>query len=235
MKKTKKKILIVGGSSSVGRELIKNLNGGSHEIFSTYNKNKIRIVGKKKITQFKLDITSELQVEKLIKKINKMRIFFDKIIFLQGQFIGKQLKDFSTNNIKENLDINFIGQAILLKKIERRLNKDCLIIFVSSISAAKGSYDPIYAASKGAIISFVKSLATWCAPEIRCIALLPGVIKDTKMFEKHSKKRKKFQVKQTPNAELLNKRDFSKIIIDLLEPHWRHANGSIININGGVY
>ena len=235
MKQAKKKILIVGGSSNVGRELIKRLNKDNYEIFITFNKNKLRSQDKKKIIQFKLDITSNIQIEKLVKKVNKMKIFFDKIIFLQGQLAGKSLSDFDTNNIRKNLDINFTGQVILLKKIKKQINKNCLIIFISSIAAVRGSYDPIYAASKGAIVSFVKSLSTWWTPEIKSICLLPGVIKDTEIFKKFSKKRKKFQIKQTPNAELLNKSDLSKIIIDLLETHWRHANGSIININGGAY
>ena len=235
MKQSKKKILIIGGSSGIGRELIKFLDEDNFEIFTTYNKNKIMSIDKKKITQFKLDITSNVQIEKFKKQLNKMKNFFDRIIFLQGQLKGKSLNDFKTNSIRENFDINFIGQAILLKKIRKNINKNCLIIFISSISALRGSYDPIYAASKGAIVSFVKSLATWCAPEIRCIGLLPGVVKETKIYKRFSKKRIKFQIKQTPNAELLNKADLSKIIVDLLKPHWRHANGSIININGGAF
>ena len=235
MKKTTKKILIVGGSSNIGRELIKKLSKKNYEIFITFNKNKLRSKDKKEIIQFKLDITSNTQIKNLVKKIKKLKIFFDKIIFLQGQLAGKSLDDFNTNDIRKNLDINFTGQVILLKKIKKQINKNCLIIFISSISAVRGSYDPIYAASKGAIVSFVKSLSTWWAPEIKSICLLPGVIKDTEIFRKFSNERKKFQIKQTPNAELLNKNDLSKIIIDLLESHWRHANGSIININGGAY
>ena len=235
MKKTTKKILIVGGSSNIGRELIKKLSKKNYEIFITFNKNKLRSKDKKEIIQFKLDITSNTQIKNLVKKIKKLKIFFDKIIFLQCQLAGKSLDDFNTNDIRKNLDINFTGQVILLKKIKKQINKNCLIIFISSISAVRGSYDPIYAASKGAIVSFVKSLSTWWAPEIKSICLLPGVIKDTEIFRKFSNERKKFQIKQTPNAELLNKNDLSKIIIDLLESHWRHANGSIININGGAY
>ena len=37
------------------------------------------------------------------------------------------------------------------------------------------------------------------------------------------------------NKQLLNSKDLASIILNLMEPHWRHANGSIININDGVY
>ena len=63
MKQAKKKILIIGGSSNVGRELIKRLNKDNYEIFITFNKNKLRSQDKKKIIQFKLDITSNIQIE----------------------------------------------------------------------------------------------------------------------------------------------------------------------------
>ena len=85
MKKTTKKILIVGGSSNIGRELIKKLSKKNYEIFITFNKNKLRSKDKKEIIQFKLDITSNTQIKNLVKKIKKLKIFFDKIIFLQGQ------------------------------------------------------------------------------------------------------------------------------------------------------
>ena len=48
MKQAKKKILIIGGSSNVGRELIKRLNKDNYEIFITFNKNKLRTQDKKK-------------------------------------------------------------------------------------------------------------------------------------------------------------------------------------------
>ena len=34
--------------------------------------------------------------------------------------------------------------------------------------------------------------------------------------------------------ETVKNSDFAKIIIDILEPNWKHINGSIINISGGV-
>ena len=54
--KSKKKILLVGGSSKVGISLIENIDKKKFQIYSTYNKKKLN---NKKILQYKLDLSSE--------------------------------------------------------------------------------------------------------------------------------------------------------------------------------
>ena len=55
------------------------------------------------------------------------------------------------------------------------------------------------------------------------------------MYKTFSKKMLSKKKNQIPNKEFLNLSDLSDIIIDLMKPHWKHANGSIIDINGGLY
>ena len=135
--------------------------------------------------------------------------------------------------IEKNLNINFVSTLYIIKNIT--LSKNSLTIFVSSVAGQRGSFDPIYAIGKSALINLTKSLSSWLAPRNRFICICPGLIKNTKMFREFSIKRKKYHKQINPNKELLNCNDLSKILTNLMDPHWRHANGSIININGGVY
>ena len=226
----KKKILIIGGSSKVGRTLINNLDKKIYSIHSTYFKNKLLSKDYSKIKQFKLDLNKENNIS-----IKKSDMNYDVIILLSGVLLGKSLSEYKTNEIKTNIDTNFTSQAILLKEILKFQKKKCLIVFFSSIAGRKGSYDPIYAAAKGALISFSKSLSLWISPKVNCITLCPGIIKDTKMYKSFTLKRLSNLKKQTPNKEFLNPKDLSKIICDIIQPHWRHANGTIIDINGGIF
>jgi len=41
--------------------------------------------------------------------------------------------------------------------------------------------------------------------------------------------------KMTPNKQLLNLNDFSKIINNIFQHHWHHSNGAIIDVNGGIF
>ena len=228
----KKKILLVGGSSKVGRALIKNLDKKIYFIHSTYNNNKLLEKKYSKIKQFKLDLNKEKENDISIRNSD---MNYDVIILLSGVLLGKSLSEYKTNEIKTNFDTNFTSQAMLLKEILKFQKKKCLVVFFSSIAGRKGSYDPIYAAAKGALISFSKSLSLWISPKVNCITLCPGIIKDTKMYKSFTLKRLSNLKKQTPNKEFLNPKDLSKIVCDIIQPHWRHANGSIIDINGGIF
>jgi 3-oxoacyl-[acyl-carrier protein] reductase len=131
--------------------------------------------------------------------------------------------------------INFTGQAKVLAGLLAFCKSGSHVLMLSSISAQKGSYDPIYAASKGAILSFVKSLATSLAPRIRVNALAPGLIQDSTMFKTMDRERQQFHRMQTPNKQLLRIKDLAELIFDLSQPHWSHLNGACIDLNGGRY
>ena len=55
------------------------------------------------------------------------------------------------------------------------------------------------------------------------------------MYKTFDNERLKKLKKQNPNKEFVNSNDLAKIIIDVIKPHWKHANGSIIDVNGGVF
>tara|TARA_B100001121_G_C18593200_1_gene575692 strand:- start:406 stop:1086 length:681 start_codon:yes stop_codon:yes gene_type:complete len=225
----KKKVLLIGGSSKLGTSIIKKLNKKNYNIISTYYKNKIPTKNFK-IHQVKIDLKNLIMNTYPLSEKN-----FDFIFFLSGNLDGKSLLENSDENINKTVQINFSSQILLLKKILKFQKKTCLLVFISSISGRKGSYDPVYAATKGGLIAFAKSLSLWMAPKIKCITICPGVIKNTNMFKTFKKDRIKKLIKNTPNKELLNSEDLSEIIIDLMKPHWRHANGSVIDINGGLF
>lgn len=133
------------------------------------------------------------------------------------------------------MSINFSGQAkVLLRLLPLFTSRSC-VLMCSSISAHRGSYDPIYAASKGALLSLVKSLATSLPPGARINAIAPGLIQDSTMFEAMSPERQEHHRNQVPSKQLLRKQDLAEIIFDLCQDHWAHLNGACIDLNGGQH
>lgn len=223
-----KKILLIGGSSKVGTSLINNIDKNYFQIHSTYNKKKLN---NKSIFQYKIDLSSKNKLSNFTNKTND----FDVIVLLSGSLKGKKILDFKDEEIEKNFKINFLSQIVLLKQLLKKQKKNCILIAISSISGRKGSYDAVYASAKGAMISLIKSISTWEAPKIRCIGICPGLILNTKMYKTFKKERLKLMLSQNPNKEFLNSEDLARIILDITKPHWRHANGAIIDINGGVF
>lgn len=220
----KKKLLIIGGNSKIGTKL-RLLIKKDYEIFFTSRKASSKSIFSELDDIKKIDIS--------INNINLKKIKFDAVIFLQGELVGKSLRNFRDEELIKNFNINFLSVLFLLKKLN--FAKKSCVIFVSSISGRKGSFDPIYASAKAALINLTKSLATWQAPKQHFLCLCPGHISNTKMSNMLSKKRKQFHLKQNPNKKFLSPKEFANIIQDLLKPHWKQANGAIIDINGGVY
>ena len=226
--KTPKKILLIGGSSKVGKSIINHIDKNNYKIYSTYNTKKIN---NKNILQYKVDLSSKKNLSNFANLVND----FDIIVLLSGVLKGKKLIQFKDEEIVNNFNINFLSQIFLLKKLFKKQKKNCVLVAVSSISGRRGSFDPLYAAAKGAMISFIKSISKWEAPKIRCIGICPGVILNTKMYKTFKKERLKLILSQNPNKEFINSDDLAKIVLDVSKSHWRHANGAIIDVNGGVF
>tara|TARA_B110000503_G_C7170745_1_gene424150 strand:- start:6833 stop:7510 length:678 start_codon:yes stop_codon:yes gene_type:complete len=222
----KKNLLIVGSSSTLGKKLSKNLSDRNLNIYQTSNQKNIK-------NSIKCNFEDADSIQESVRKINALKVSFDYIFFLQGELLGKSLYKYKNDEIMKNLNINLLSCVQIIKNV--KLSKNSLAIFISSVSGQRGSYDPIYAAGKSALINLTKSLSSWHAPRNRFICICPGPVKDTPMFNEFSSKRKRYHRISNPNKELLNSKDLASIILNLMEPHWRHANGSIININGGVY
>jgi len=232
-----RKILIIGASASIGNEIIKNFLLSGDTVYGTYNNRKLRINGfnysQPKFDQTKLDINCNDSQSIFIKKIQRYGKF-DVVIFLPALLLGKSLREYKSIEINEVIETNFISQASLLQKLMPNLKVKASIIFLSSISGQRGSYDPIYSASKAAQIGFIKSLALWEGSKLRINGVAPSLIDNSSMFKSMSKKRREYHLSQSPTGKLTTKREIAKIIFDICSDDWKNVNGQIIPVNGGI-
>lgn len=224
----KKKLLIIGGNSAVSKAFIKNFKN-SYDIYSTYSDK-----GKKSKKNFKLDLTKDQSINEFCKFINNTK--FSNILVCSGIIYGNKINQYTFDQINKIFNVNIIGLVKLFSKlIFKNTLKKTTIIFISSISGRKGSYDEIYASSKSALIMLAKSISKNYGGFLRVNVIAPSVIKNTKMYKMMSKKNSSKIKKMTPNNQLLNLNNFSKIINDIFQDHWSHSNGAIIDVNGGIF
>ena len=229
----KENIIIIGASSSVGNEIISRFKSPTTRIIATYN-SKQNYKHNVNLSSLKLDLNNNESIENFINELKSVVSHIDTAIFLAGILPGKNLKEYILKDMEEVMTINFTGQAKVIKGLLQLFDCDSQILMISSISAQRGSYDPIYAASKGAILSFVKSIANGLGGT-RVNAIAPGLIEDSAMFNEMSIERREFHRQQKSNKQLLDISDFSRIIFDLSRNHWKHLNGACIDLNAGQY
>ena len=223
----KKKLLIIGGNSNISKSFQKHFKT-KYNIYLTTTK---KIPNKK---CFQLDLNNDVSIIDFVDSIKKKK--FDNILICPGIIYGKKITDYTFEKIDKLFNINSIGIIKLLSKILIGNVKDKTnIIFISSISERKGSFDEIYASSKSSLSKIAKSLSVNFGNSLRINVIAPSVIRNTKMYKMMNKKNiSKIQM-NTPNKKLLNLDDLAKIINDVFQDHWRHSNGAIIDINGGIY
>lgn len=227
-------VLIVGASSSIGSEISKLFRSSSMRVITTFASTSLNKADKQEDELF-LDLRDNGSIEAFAQKLKELTPRIDIAIFLAGILPGKSLGEYEFAEIDEVMAVNFNGQAKLLMRLLPLLTTRTRIIMFSSISAQRGSFDPIYAASKGALLSLVKSLATALPPGARINAIAPGLIQDSAMFQGMTPERQMHHRNQVPSKQLLRQQDLAKIVFDLCQDHWAHLNGACIDINGGQH
>ena len=133
--------------------------------------------------------------------------------------------------MNENVDSMFYSTRAAARLLERGGR----IVLVASTAGQRGeAYHADYAASKGAMISFVKSLAVELASrEITVNAVAPGWV-DTEMVAQAVADEGREKIASgIPIGRIATARDIAGPIVFLCSELARHITGEILNVNGG--
>lgn len=228
-------ILIIGATSSVGQFVVKEFaSSNNNSVTATYNAS-TKQKNTTNVQYMKLDLGSNSGIDLFVSNLDNSKKKIDVCVFLSGILPGSNIEDYTMEEVDRVMSINFIGFSKLIKQLYPLFSNNSQLIAVSSISSDRGSYDPIYAASKGALVSFIKSLSQVRPLKVRANAISPGLITDTTMYQDMDIKRRQNHCNSAPTEQLTKKEDIAKIIVDLCGPHWCNMNGEVIKINGGYY
>lgn len=134
--------------------------------------------------------------------------------------------------MRANLDSMFTTSRAAI----RAISDHGRIVLVSSTAGQRGEAGHSdYAASRGAMISFVKSVAVELAPrDITFNSVAPGWV-DTEMAAASLVGDGRVQVEKTiPLGRVATARDIAGPIVFLCSDYARHITGEVLNVNGGA-
>lgn len=188
-----KKILITGASSGIGKEIAIFLakQRAIPIILARTKNNLIETLSQfediKEAKYFVCDLTDFEQIKSVVNEI----VILDGVVFNAGLIDYIPIKILTPERVRSIFSLNFDSQVILTQQLlkMRKINKGSSLVYISSISSHLGvPGTAIYAASKAAITSFAKVLASELSfKKIRVNIVSPGIVK-TSLFDAVSDK-----------------------------------------------
>ena len=233
-------VLITGGASGLGKELVKAFKENGYNVLFTYH-NTMPDKSLDGCTGFRCDLSNEENIKELIKKVYET---VDNINILVNNAAVEINKDFNSKTKKDfmkTLDINLVAPFLLSKEIASRMymNEFGKIINVSSNNSID-KYDPVtidYDCSKAGLNILTKCLAKEYAPYVRVNAILPGWILTDKIKKIDESLDNKFVEEESKNI-LLNRfatcEDICNLVLFLASDKSDYINSELIRIDGGT-
>ncbi len=176
-----KVILVTGASSGIGRQIaITAVQMGATVIITGRNTERLEETrgmidaGAKCIIA---DITKEEDIRSLVNELPKI----DGAVFCAGVVEYIPAKFITAEKLDNVFSVNFNSQVLLTQQLikNKKLEQASSLVYISSISSLMGvPATAMYAASKAALNSFVRVIASELAPQkIRANAICPGLVK----------------------------------------------------------
>jgi short-subunit dehydrogenase len=151
-------ILITGISSGFGRQTAKLLAENGHKVYGTVRKESVREEG---VNYLQMDLTDIESIKKAVSTVIESEGRIDVLINNAGMHTGGPVETSPAENIKLQMETNFIGLAEITKEVlpVMRIQGGGTIINFSSIGGLMGlPFQSIYSAAKFAIEGFSEAL-----------------------------------------------------------------------------
>ncbi len=240
---SKKVVLVTGGSRGIGKAAVDLFDkAGANVVFTYFQdenaannlQNSLENDGFYEQIDFKSEIAIQKMVEKVIQKFGRIDILVNNAgIWNYGKAESMSLETWE-NLMQVNLTGMFlITKAVLPIMIKQKYGK---IVNVSSTAAQRGEAEHShYAASKGAMVSYTKSLSTELAKHnITVNSVAPGWVDTDMNNEVFSDKEYRKKVEESiPIQRIATIEDIAYPILFIASDFARHITGEILNVNGG--
>lgn len=238
--------VITGGDSGIGAATaILFAKEGAQVVLVHYESDadaertaqRISEVGKEPVV-FATDIGDEGAVAELASKITEKFPKIDILVNNAGeQHVHEHLQDITAAEFTRTFQTNVLGMFMLTKALFMSLSQNAAIINTASITAYAGSPTLIdYSASKGAIVSFTRSLSQnkdVLEKGIRVNAVAPGPIWTPLIPSTFNEDQLKTWGKTTPMGRAGQPYEVAPAYLYLASSASQYVTGQTVHVNGG--
>lgn len=239
-----KTALVTGGDSGIGRSAaIHFAYEGADVAILYYDEHKDAEETKKRIEeqgQKCLLISGDIKnedfcreaVEKTVKELGAVNILVNNAAV---QFPQTDFKDITGKQVRETFDTNIISFFYITREVLKYMQEGDSVINTTSVTAYRGSHHLIdYSSTKGAIVSFTRSLSAMLAEKgIRVNGIAPGPIWTPLIPATFDAEEVAKFGQDTPMKRAGQPSEVGPAYVFLASEDASYITGQIIHINGG--
>lgn len=237
------KILLIGGTKGIGKELALSLIKNKSKIF-IISRNKIKkndeLNNYKDLVHLRCDISKNKDLKKLINILKKKKLTFSKVIHLVGGSLGKYNIDSSYTDFKKVWDLNF-GYIIdinnfLIKDMIKKKNGRIIHLTASAVESLSAPVS--YICAKSSLNTYIRKMGQEYIKfgiVFSAISLGPVEINGrfmTNEMKKNTLTWKKFKNYHLPGKRLTKTREVINVINFLISDLASYNSGAIWNVDG---
>lgn len=235
--------VITGGNTGIGRAISLALARSGASVVATYYASDFEPFAEngQSITGMPLDATDSEQVNTVMADAAaRLGGKIDILINNTGGLLGRvNTSGMSDEHFHQVMDVNFSSTFYCTRAVLPFMPDGGRIVNLSSLAAHTGGGpgSVIYAASKGAVISFTRGMAKELGPrKIAVNALAPGFIANTAFHNTFTSEAvQKANVSQTPLQRAGTAADVAHAVLYLVSEMGSFITGEVMEINGGLY
>jgi NAD(P)-dependent dehydrogenase (short-subunit alcohol dehydrogenase family) len=179
--------IITGGDSGIGKAVaIAFAKEGANVVIAYHEDHKDATATAERIQEIGQqcllipgDVSKQAHCKKIIQQTIKQ---FGKIDILVNnaavQFPQEELKAITEKQLRQTFEVNFFAYVFMVQAAEPHLKEGASIINTTSVTAYRGSPHLLdYSATKGAIVSFTRSLSGYFSKkQVRVNGVAPGPV-----------------------------------------------------------
>ena len=237
--------VITGGDSGIGQAVaIAFAKEGADVAVAFYNEQedaaetvkKVEVGGRRCILvkgDLRQEAVSGQVADTAVKELGHIDILVNNIAV---QYPQNSIKDITAEQLYNTFATNIFSYFYMTKAVLPHLNPGSAIINTTSITAYKGAPDLLdYSSTKGAIVSFTRSLAlSLVTGGIRVNAVAPGPIWTPLIPSSYSKQKVAKHGQDVPMARSGQPFELAPTYVYLASEDSGYVTGQVLHVNGGV-
>lgn len=236
------KFIVTGAASGIGKAIVKlGLQEGAEVIGCDLDEQRLEKLKAEadsaRLSTCKVDVSQYGEVEAFFAYIEQEHADVSGLVNNAGIYLGRNLLDYTPEEIGKVLDINVKGYIYLSQGFGRLLlaqKRQGAIVNMSSVSGQEGSSDAVYGLSKAAVLGLTKSCAMNFAPYVRVNAVAPTMTATPMMAHIPAWRQQEYLEHQLCPEPLLAE-DIASTVAFLLSGKSRAYTGATFDINNGCY